>query len=34
MKHCAVCGCLMSDKHEDDVCECCQDDMNEGGDEE
>lgn len=29
MKQCIVCGCLMEDDHEDDVCECCLDDMEE-----
>lgn len=26
MKVCIDCGCLMSDNHEGDVCECCLDD--------
>lgn len=25
MKHCKICGCLMSADHESDICECCED---------
>ena len=32
-KRCTVCGCLMDDKHDGDVCECCKDDMNDQEDE-
>lgn len=34
MKHCTECGCLMPDEHEEDICECCQDDMKEGAEDE
>lgn len=27
MKKCILCDCHMSDDHEDDICECCKDDM-------
>lgn len=27
MKKCKMCGCLMDDKHDLDICECCIDDM-------
>lgn len=27
MKHCIMCGCLMDDKHEGDICECCVDEL-------
>ena len=27
MKRCNICGCHMDDDHEDDICECCKDDM-------
>lgn len=27
MKHCIECGCLMSDYHESDVCEVCNEEM-------
>lgn len=30
MKYCKECGCIMPDNHEADLCECCQDDRNEG----
>lgn len=30
MKECKCCGCLMDDRHEGDVCECCLDDMDPG----
>ncbi len=29
MKYCKMCGCVMEDKHEGNICECCLDDMNE-----
>ena len=29
MKKCEMCGCIMDDKHDGDVCECCIDDMYE-----
>ena len=29
MKHCNICGCIMDDNHDGDVCECCRDDMRE-----
>ena len=32
MKRCVMCGCLLPDNHEEDFCECCQDDLEEGGD--
>jgi len=25
MKECKMCGCLMPDNHEGDICECCLD---------
>ena len=34
MKHCIMCGCLMDDNHEDDICECCLDDLYESCPEE
>lgn len=27
MKYCKLCGCIMDDTHDGDICECCQDDM-------
>ena len=30
MKECIMCGCIMDDKHDGDICECCLDDMNPG----
>ena len=30
MKRCKMCGCYLPDDHEENVCECCQDDMEEG----
>lgn len=27
MKHCKRCGCLLDEDHEDDICECCLDDL-------
>ena len=27
MKHCIMCGCLMDENHESDLCECCLDDL-------
>lgn len=27
MKKCLLCGCHMDDRHDDDICECCLDDM-------
>lgn len=29
MKRCQMCGCLLPDNHEEDVCECCMDDLDE-----
>lgn len=29
MKHCIMCGCLMDNDHEGDICECCLDDLYE-----
>lgn len=29
MKYCKQCGCIMDDDHDDDICECCLDDMRE-----
>ena len=29
MKYCKLCGCIMSDNHDGDICECCLDDMRE-----
>ena len=29
MKRCKMCGCIMDDNHEEDFCECCQDDLDE-----
>ena len=34
MKKCEMCGCIMDPKHEEDVCECCLDDMYEDPGEE
>ena len=28
-KQCTMCGCLMDADHEDDLCECCLDDLYE-----
>ena len=33
-KRCILCGCIMGDKHDGDVCECCKDDMEDREDEE
>lgn len=30
MKRCKLCGCLLPDDHEENFCECCMDDMEEG----
>lgn len=27
MKYCEICGCIMDDNHDGDICECCLDDM-------
>ena len=27
MKHCNMCGCIMDERHESDLCECCLDDL-------
>lgn len=27
IKYCKVCGCIMDDDHDGDICECCLDDM-------
>lgn len=27
MKHCKMCGCIMDERHESDICECCLDDL-------
>ena len=27
MRHCIMCGCIMEDKQESDICECCLDDL-------
>lgn len=27
MKRCEICGCHMDDKHLDDICECCLDEL-------
>lgn len=29
MKRCTMCGCLMDNDHEGDICECCLDDLRE-----
>lgn len=29
-KECILCGILMDEKHEGDICECCLDDIEEG----
>lgn len=28
-KHCIYCGCILDEKHDGDVCECCLDDLYE-----
>lgn len=28
-KYCSYCGCIMDQKHDGDVCECCLDDLYE-----
>ena len=33
MKECIMCGCLMSDRHASDICEVCQDDMEDNEDD-
>ena len=30
MKYCKMCGCLLDDKHDGDICEVCIDDMDPG----
>ena len=27
MKYCKMCGCIMEDDHDGEICECCLDDM-------
>lgn len=27
MKECIICGCIIPDDHDGDICECCLDDM-------
>lgn len=29
MKYCELCGCIMDDDHDGNICECCLDDMKE-----
>ena len=30
MKYCKMCGCIMDDQHDGDICECCVEDMDPG----
>lgn len=31
---CKMCGCIMNDQHDGDICECCLDDLYESDPEE
>lgn len=30
MKYCKLCGCIMPDNHDGEICECCIDDIDLG----